>query len=84
MITIEGTAKKVKCPLCGNYTSSVHCIQKSTSKRRLNKIYKYVIQYVDLENNIEDSETLSILTTIAKIDEELTNIIYLIIDNRNS
>ena len=54
------------------------------SKRRLNKIYKYVIQYVDLENNIEDSETLSILTAIAKIDEELTNIIYLIIDNKNS
>ena len=54
------------------------------SKRRLNKIYKYVIQYVDLENNIEDSETLSILTSIAKIDEDLTSIIYMIIDNKNS
>ena len=54
------------------------------SKRRLRKIHKYVMQFVDLENNIEDSETLSILTTIAKIDEELTNVIYLIIDNKNS
>lgn len=38
------------------------------------KTYKYVMQFVDLENNIEDTETLSILITIAKIDEELTNL----------
>lgn len=38
------------------------------NKRRLNRIYKYVTQYIDLKNRIKDSETLSVLTAIAKID----------------
>ena len=53
-------------------------------KKRLPKVYKYIIQYVDLKDNIVDSETLSILTSLSKIDEEITDIIYLIIDSKKS
>ena len=52
------------------------------NKRRLNKIYKYVIQFIDLEDGIDDTETLSVLAAISKINEELTTIIYMIIDNK--
>ena len=51
------------------------------NKKRLSRINKYVMQYADFETI--DSETLFVLATIAKIDEELTDIIYLIIDNKN-
>ena len=55
------------------------------NKKRINKIYQYVLQYVDIKSlTPADSETLSILTMIAKIDEELTDIIYIIIDNKKS
>ena len=53
-------------------------------KKRLPKVYKYIIQYVDLKDNIVDSETLSILTSLSKIDEEITDIMYLIIDSKKS
>lgn len=54
------------------------------NKRRLNRIYKYVTQYIDLKNRIEDSETLSVLTAIAKIDEDLLQIIYMLRDNEKT
>lgn len=54
------------------------------NKRRLNRIYKYVTQYIDLKNRIEDSETLSVLTAIAKIDEDLLHIIYMLRDNEKT
>lgn len=52
------------------------------NKKRLRRIYKYVTSYLDVEN--PDSETLYILSLISKVDEELTDIIYLILDNKNS
>lgn len=54
------------------------------NKRRLNRIYKYVTQYIDLKNRIEDSGTLSVLTAIAKIDEDLLQIIYMLRDNEKT
>ena len=39
---------------------------------------------IDLKNELIDSRILEELTTLAKIDEELTAIIYLILDSKNS
>lgn len=54
------------------------------SKRMIKKVFNLIKKEVDLENDIIDSMTLEELTLLAKIDEELTNIIYLILDNKNS
>ena len=55
-------------------------------KNRLNKLYKNIMKTeVDIESlNMIDSDTLLRLEIISKIDEELTDIIYSILDNKNS
>lgn len=55
-------------------------------KNRLNKLYKNIMKTeVDIESlKMIDSDTLLKLETISKIDEELTDIIYIILDNKNS
>lgn len=54
------------------------------SKNRINRLYKMLKNEVDLENSLLDSRILEELTILAKIDEELTDVIYLILDNKNS
>ena len=54
------------------------------SKNRINRLYKMLKNEVDLENSLLDSRILEELTILAKIDEELTEVIYLILDNKNS
>ena len=39
---------------------------------------------IDMDEEIIDSITLKKLSMISKIDEELTDIIYIILDNKNS
>lgn len=39
---------------------------------------------VNIENDVVDSETLKQLQLLAEISEEMTDIIYLVIDNKNS
>lgn len=59
-------------------------IKLRNSKRMIKKVFNLIKKEVDLENDIIDSMTLEELTLLAKIDEELTDIIYLILDNKNS
>ena len=53
-------------------------------KNKIEKLYKMLKNEVDLENSLVDSRILEELTILAKIDEELTEVIYLILDNKNS
>lgn len=54
-------------------------------KRKLESIYKYVKQYTDVEAlTLVDSETLNILTIISQINEDLSDVIYLLLENKNS
>ena len=53
-------------------------------KKYLRRINKMIIKYIDLENEMIDSDTLLILQLISKIDEDLTDIIYEINDIKNS
>lgn len=59
-------------------------IKLRNSKRMIRRVFNLIKKEVDLENDIIDSMTLEELTLLAKIDEELTDIIYLILDNENS
>ena len=57
------------------------------SKRKVNKVFNMLRSEVDLKDSLVDSRILEELTTLAKINEELTDIIdiiYLIIDIKNS
>lgn len=54
------------------------------NKRRLFKLYKIVKSNIDIESEMVDSESLLILEMISKINEELTDIIYMILDNKKS
>ena len=54
------------------------------NKKRLLKLYKLIKDNVDFEKEMVDSDTLLMLQTISKIDEELTDIIYIILYNENS
>ena len=54
------------------------------NKRKIEKVYKMIKNNVDIENDIIDSETLKQLQLLAEISEEITDIIYLVIDNKNS
>ena len=54
------------------------------SKNKIEKLYKMLKNEVDLENSLVNSRILEELTILAKIDEELTEVIYLILDNKNS
>lgn len=54
------------------------------NKRKVEKVYKMIKNCVDIENDVVDSETLKQLQLLAEISEEMTDIIYLVIDNKNS
>lgn len=54
------------------------------NKRRLFKLYKIVKSNIDIESEMIDSESLLILEILSKINEELTDIIYMILDNKKS
>lgn len=54
------------------------------NKRHLFRLYKLIEKNVDMESEMIDSDSLQILSLISKIDEELTDIIYLILNNKNS
>ena len=54
------------------------------SKRKINQVFKMLKSEIDLDSPFIDSRILEELTLLAKIDEELTDIIYLILDNKNS
>ena len=53
------------------------------SKRKVKKVFNMLKNEVDLKDSLVDSRILEELTTLAKIDEE-TDIIYLILDIKNS
>ena len=54
------------------------------SKRKINKVFNMLRSEVDLKDSLVDSRILEELTTLAKINEELTEIIYFILDIKNS
>ena len=54
------------------------------SKRKIKKVFNMLKNEVDLKDSLVDSRILEELTTLAKIDEEITEIIYLILDIKNS
>ena len=54
------------------------------NKKRLLRLYKIVKKEIDIDAEMIDSNSLEILKIISKIDEELTDIIYLILDDKNS
>lgn len=53
------------------------------NQRRLVELYRRIMKYTDIGAEMADSDSLLMLGTIAKIHEELTDIIYMIIDNEN-
>ena len=52
------------------------------NKKRLLRLYKIVKKDIDIE--MIDSNSLEMLKIISKINEEFTDIIYLILDDKNS
>lgn len=54
------------------------------NKKRLLRLYKIVKKDIDIDVEMIDSNSLEMLKIISKIDEELTDIIYLILDDKNS
>ena len=67
----------------GNISNKVK-IQIRKDKSNLRKINKIIKKYIDFESEMIDSDSLSILQLISKIDEDLTDIIYEIKDIKNS
>ena len=54
------------------------------TKRKVMQVFNMVKKEIDLEDNLVDSRILEELALLSKIDEEITDIIYLVIDNKNS
>lgn len=54
------------------------------NKKLLRRLLKLIKSEIDMSEEIIDALTLEEMLIISKIDEELTNIIYIIIDNKNS
>ena len=54
------------------------------SKRNLQRLYNSVKKYIDVDSEMVDSDSLLILQLISKTNEELTDVIYMILDNKNS
>lgn len=52
------------------------------SKRKLKKIFKMIKNEIDFESESIDSKLLEELSIIAKIDDEITDIIYMILDEK--
>ena len=54
------------------------------NKSELLKLYKLIKKNIDMETEMADSDSLQMLSLVSKIDEELTDIIYILLDNKNS
>ena len=54
------------------------------TKRKVNMVFNMLKGEVDLNSNFISSRILEELSLLSKVDEELTDIIYLVIDNKNS
>lgn len=54
------------------------------NKSELLKLYKLIKKNMDMETEMVDSDSLQMLSLVSKIDEELTDIIYILLDNKNS
>lgn len=54
------------------------------SKRNLQRLYNSVKKYIDVDSEMVDSDSLLMLQLISKTSEELTDIIYMILENKNS
>jgi hypothetical protein len=54
------------------------------SKRILQRLYNGVKKYIDVDSEMINSDDLLMLQLISKTNEELTDIIYMILDNKNS
>ena len=54
------------------------------NKSELLKLYKLIKKNIDIETEMVDSNSLQMLSLVSKIDEELTDIIYILLDNKNS
>jgi hypothetical protein len=54
------------------------------NKRKLYKVYNLIKSEVDFETEMINSDSLLLLGLISKINEDLTDIIYMILDNKNS
>ncbi len=54
------------------------------SKRNLQKLYNNVKKYIDVDSEMVDSDSLLMLQLISKTSEELTDVIYMILENKNS
>ena len=48
------------------------------------QVFNMVKKEIDLEDNLVDSRILEELALLSKIDEEITDIIYLAIDDKKS
>ena len=54
------------------------------TKRKVMQVFNMLKKEIDLEDNLVDSRTLEELALLLKIDEEITDIIYLELDNKKS
>ncbi len=54
------------------------------SKRNLQRLYNSVKKYIDVDSEMVDSDSLLMLQLISKTSEELTDVIYMILENKNS
>ena len=54
------------------------------TKRKVMQVFNMVKKEIDLVDNIVDSRILEELALLSKIDEEITDIIYLAIDDKKS
>ena len=54
------------------------------NKSELLKLYKLIKKNIDMETEMVDSDSLQMLSLVSKSDEELTDIIYILLDNKNS
>ena len=54
------------------------------TKRKVMQVFNMLKKEIDLEDNLVDSRILEELALLSKIDEEITDIIYLVIYNKNS
>ena len=54
------------------------------TKRKVMQVFNMLKKEIYLEDNLVDSRILEELALLSKIDEELTDIIYLELDNKKS
>lgn len=54
------------------------------NKKLLRRLLKLIKSEVDTKVEMMDSNTLEKMQIISKIDEEITDIIYIILDHKNS